>query len=79
MSIFGLVSNSLRTGEPMHQVLPQTLLERLFYHRHTTLLSPNSDKKDFVDLEEMQSVDYMFYCTGLVAVYHLLRVRAMLG
>jgi len=73
MSMFGLVSNSLRTAEPMHQVLPHTLLERLFYHRHTTFLSPNSDKKDIVDIEEMQSLDYMFYCTGLVAVYHLLQ------
>lgn len=61
----------------MHQVLPQTLLERLFYHRHRTLLSPNSDKKDIVDIEEMQSLDYMFYCTGLVAVYHLLQVRKL--
>lgn len=29
-----------------------------------------------VDIEEMQSLDYMFYCTGLVAVYHLLQVQA---
>jgi len=73
MSMFSLVSNCLRTAEPMQQVLPQTLLERLFYHRHTSFLSPDSDKKDFVDIEEMQSLDYMFYCTGLVAVYHLLQ------
>jgi len=73
MSMFDLVANSLRTAEPMHQVLPQTLLQRLFYHRHTSLLTPNSDKKDFLDIEEMQSLDYMFYCTGLVAVYHLLQ------
>jgi hypothetical protein len=58
----------------MYQVLPHTLLERLFYHRHKTYLSPGSDKKDIVDVEEMQSLDYMFYCTGLVAVYHLLQV-----
>jgi hypothetical protein len=74
--MFGLVANSLRTGEPMHEVLPNTLLERLFYHRHKSYLSPNSDKKDMVDIEEMQSLDYMFYCTGLVAVYHLLQVQA---
>ena len=78
MSIFGLVSNSLRTAEPMHQVLPHPLMERLFYHRHTTHLSPNSEKTDFVDIEEMQSIDYMFYSTGLVAVYHLLQVRSLL-
>ena len=59
----------------MHQVLPHTLLERLFYHRYKTFLSPNSDKKDIADIEEMQSLDYLLYCTGLVAVYHLLQVR----
>ncbi|KAF7972398.1 hypothetical protein HWV62_18046 [Athelia sp. TMB] len=66
MSMFGLVSQSLRTAEPMHQVLPQTLVERLFYHRHTSYLAPGSEKKDIVDIEEMESIDYMFYCSGLV-------------
>lgn len=75
MSMFGLVSQSLRTAEPMHQVLPHTLLERLFYHRHTSFLSPSSQKKDVVDIEEMESLDYMFYASGLVAVYHILQVR----
>ena len=73
--MYSLVSHALRNAEPMHQVLPQTLLERLFYHRHTSFLSPNSNKKDMVDIEEMASIDYMFYCTGLVAVYHILQVR----
>lgn len=75
MAMFHLVSNSLRTAEPMHQVLPQTLLERLFYHRHKSLLSPNVETNDIVDTEEMRSLDYMFYSTGLVAVYHLLQVK----
>ncbi|KZP19305.1 hypothetical protein FIBSPDRAFT_1045659 [Athelia psychrophila] len=73
MSMFGLVAQSLRTGEPMHQVLPQTLVERLFYHRHTSFLAPGSEKKDMVDIEEMESIDYMFYCAGLVGVYHILQ------
>ena len=76
--MYSLVSHALRNAEPMHQVLPQTLLERLFYHRHTSFLSPNSNKKDMVDIEEMASIDYMFYCTGLVAVYHILQVRIWL-
>lgn len=75
--MYSLVSHALRNAEPMHQVLPQTLLERLFYHRHTSFLSPNSTKKDTIDIEEMSSIDYMFYCTGLVAVYHILQVRVL--
>lgn len=74
MSMFGLIAQSLRTAEPMHQVLPQTLVERLFYHRHNSFLTPGSQKKDMVDVEEMESVDYMFYCAGLVGVYHILQV-----
>lgn len=73
--MFSLISHSLRTAEPIQQVLPQPLLERLFYHHRTTFLSPSSDKKDIIDFEEMQSLDYMFYCAGLVAVYHVLQVR----
>jgi hypothetical protein len=75
MAMFSIVSHSLRTAEPIQQVLPQPLLERLFYHHRTTFLSPNSNKKDMVDFDEMQSLDYMFYCSGLVAVYHVLQVR----
>ncbi|KAJ7784920.1 hypothetical protein DFH07DRAFT_763532 [Mycena maculata] len=33
MAIFSLISQSLRTGEPMHQVLPTSLLDRLFYQQ----------------------------------------------
>ncbi|KZP26783.1 hypothetical protein FIBSPDRAFT_731732 [Athelia psychrophila] len=73
MSMFGLIAQSLRTAEPMHQVLPQTLVERLFYHRHTSFLAPGSEKKDVVDVAEMESIDYMFYCAGLVGVYHILQ------
>jgi len=72
MSMFSLVSQSLRTAEPMHQVLPNPLLERLFYHRQTTFYFPNSNKKD-IDFDEMQSLDYMFYCAGLTAVYQILQ------
>lgn len=33
MSIFALVSQSLRTGEPLHQILPSSLLDRMLYHQ----------------------------------------------
>ncbi|KAI5116968.1 hypothetical protein M0805_002170 [Coniferiporia weirii] len=31
-SVFTLVSQSLRTGEPLHQAIPSSLRDRLFYH-----------------------------------------------
>jgi len=45
MSIFALVSQSLRTGEPLHQILPSSLLDRMLYHQsHKELaLSASSD------------------------------------
>jgi len=73
MSIFSLVSQSLRTGEPLHQVLPGTLVERLFYHHHRdNSWSSVSDKRHHVDVDHVQSLDYMYYANGLVAVYQLL-------
>ena len=33
MSVFALVSQALRTGEPLHQILPSSLTERMLYHQ----------------------------------------------
>jgi hypothetical protein len=74
MSIFALVSQSLRTGEPMHQVLPQSLLDRLFYHDRVTMSAPHANDQDAIDVKDLKSLDYMFFATGLVGVYQLLQV-----
>ncbi|KAK0471132.1 hypothetical protein IW261DRAFT_1513189 [Armillaria novae-zelandiae] len=66
MGLFSLVSQSLRTAEPMHQVLPETLLEKLFYHQS------NYASQDSLTLENATSLDYMYYAAGVVAVYQLL-------
>ncbi|KAK0186249.1 hypothetical protein F5146DRAFT_1065188 [Armillaria mellea] len=66
MGLFSLVSQSLRTAEPMHQVLPETLLEKLFYHQS------NYAGQDSLTLENATSLDYMYYAAGVVAVYQLL-------
>ncbi|KII87451.1 hypothetical protein PLICRDRAFT_163585 [Plicaturopsis crispa FD-325 SS-3] len=71
MSIFALVSQSLRTGEPMHQVLPTNLLDRLFYHNRALTDMPGLD--GVMGFEELQSVEYIYYATGVVAVYHILQ------
>ncbi|KDQ52244.1 hypothetical protein JAAARDRAFT_184405 [Jaapia argillacea MUCL 33604] len=75
LSVFSLVSQSLRTGEPMHEVMPQTLLERLFYHNHHHLPSDSENNKELSTMflvERLETLDYMWYATALVAMFELL-------
>ncbi|KAJ7775586.1 hypothetical protein B0H16DRAFT_1713170 [Mycena metata] len=78
MAVFSLISQSLRTGEPMHQVIPMNLLDRLFYHdahghARTPLVPPEGSNGQPVDVEGIKSVSYMYYASSIVAVYQLLR------
>ncbi|KAJ7619830.1 hypothetical protein DFH06DRAFT_1360909 [Mycena polygramma] len=72
MSVFSLISQSLRTGEPMHQVIPTNLLDRLFYHE-THGRAPGANTLPPVDVEGIKSLNSMYYATSIVAVYQLLR------
>ncbi|KAJ7513178.1 hypothetical protein B0H11DRAFT_2303465 [Mycena galericulata] len=73
MAVFSLISQALRTGEPLHQVLPQNLLDRLFYHHsHTQALTPSLGTAKRIDVEALKSPTYMQYATGMIAVYQLL-------
>lgn len=65
-----MVAQSLRTAEPLHEVLPQTLLERLFYHQQHALDQVNEP----LTIEHLKTLDYMYYASGVVAVYQLLHV-----
>ena len=60
----------------MHQALPFPLLERLFYHHRSAHAVPYAQEAhtDEFDIEEIKSINYMFYATGLVAMYKLLMV-----
>jgi len=59
----------------MHQVLPHTLLDRLFYHNSRAIASgPGSNNQDIMDMKDIKSIEHMFYATGVVAVYQLLQV-----
>jgi len=59
----------------MHQVLPHTLLDRLFYHNSRAIVSgPGSNNQDIMDMKDIKSIEHMFYATGVVAVYQLLQV-----
>lgn len=74
MSMFALVSQSLRTGEPMHQVLPTTLIDRLFYHKHQVNEEKTAtEDRIAINVAQIQSLDYMYYAAGVVAVYQLLQ------
>ncbi|KAJ6506182.1 hypothetical protein C8R47DRAFT_1037328 [Mycena vitilis] len=71
ISVFSLISQSLRTGEPMHQVIPTNLLDRLFYHE-THGRAPGTTLPP-VDVGAIKSLSYMYYATSIVAVYQMLR------
>ncbi|GJJ13910.1 hypothetical protein Clacol_008167 [Clathrus columnatus] len=71
MSVFSLVSRSLRTGEPVQETLPKNLLDRVLYHhsrRHQE--GPNIDAEE--QWEHIHSVDFLAYATGVTAVYKIL-------
>ncbi|KIY67696.1 hypothetical protein CYLTODRAFT_483276 [Cylindrobasidium torrendii FP15055 ss-10] len=67
MGLFTLVSQSLRTAEPLPEVLPNSLLEKLFYHQENHAPSIKA-----LNIEHIQTVDYMYYAAGIVAVYQIM-------
>ncbi|EPQ51266.1 hypothetical protein GLOTRDRAFT_66016 [Gloeophyllum trabeum ATCC 11539] len=71
LSLFSLISQSLRTGEPLHEVLPSSLFERLAYHHHRTRKIRDAPI-DAPQLEQLQSLDYMVYASGMIAVLELI-------
>jgi hypothetical protein len=79
MAVFSLISQSLRTAEPLHGVLPQSLVGRLMYHSHSHhhmhAHSENDDsRRSSVSLDHVVSIDYMYYAAAVVAMLQLLRV-----
>ncbi|KZT71069.1 hypothetical protein DAEQUDRAFT_724415 [Daedalea quercina L-15889] len=77
MSAFILISQSLRTGEPIHQSQSQDLIERAFYHGNSPTTMPGMDAEALRDLrlKRLQSVttyEYIFYASSVVAVFRLL-------
>lgn len=80
MATFSLVSQALRTGEPLPQPFHQNLLDRLHYHgavgRHT--FAGNDDNaKDSVHkshLEQIANYEFMFYATAICAVFQVVEV-----
>lgn len=77
MSIFALVSQSLRTGQPLHEIYPTALFERMLYHHgQTTASTKDVDiESNEKRLERLQSPEFMYYATCIAAMSQLVTVR----
>jgi len=74
LSVFSLVAQSLRTGEPMHSVLPQSLLDRLLYH-DTAVHSNAPITEQCIDhVRELRSLNYLFFATAVIAVLQFIEL-----
>ncbi|KAI0300497.1 hypothetical protein B0F90DRAFT_1723438 [Multifurca ochricompacta] len=74
LSVFSIVAQSLRTGEPMHTVLPQNLLDRLLYHDAAAYaIAPTLDV-NMNHIQELRSLDYLFYATAVIGVLQLIEL-----
>ncbi|KAF8530979.1 hypothetical protein JB92DRAFT_3105728 [Gautieria morchelliformis] len=71
MSVFLLVSRSLRTGEPLQETLPNTLVDRALYH-HRLQTSDERDTTADEHWDQLQSLEFMTFATGVTAVNKLL-------
>lgn len=75
MSTFSLVSASLRNAEPLHEVLHQSLLDRLWYHDIVAVgKNPDKDRSKPRSLNHIRSIDYTYYTAALVAVVQVVEV-----
>ena len=70
---------SLRIGEPMHTVLPQSLLDRLLYHDVAAYSTPMPMTAGVDHRRELRSLNYLFYATAVIDVLHISEVRVVLS
>ncbi|KAI0360638.1 hypothetical protein OH77DRAFT_1418621 [Trametes cingulata] len=75
MSMFFLVSQSLRTGEPLHQAQYKNLADRLHYHRGNAAAAAASNPSGAETRlrQSLTSYEYMFYATAVVAVLQMVQ------
>lgn len=79
MSSFQLVSQSLRTGEPLNSGHYRNLLERLHYHSKVAPSASTLDEEgpSIFDIDQITSYHYMFYATAVVAVWEFIEVTIL--
>lgn len=88
---FALVSQALRTGEPLPQAVHQNLLDRFHYHGRVgrqTHANANAngnggtpgkgDGTHQLHLEYVSQYEHMFYATAICAIFEVLEVSVML-
>lgn len=61
----------------MHVVLPQSLLDRLLYHDIVVQATTQTGGIDH--LQELRSLNYLFYATAVIGVLQIIEVRAVLA
>ncbi|KAL7284167.1 hypothetical protein ACG7TL_001449 [Trametes sanguinea] len=74
ISMFFLISHSLRTGEPLHQAQYKNLADRLHYHGGWAIAGANaadSNARKMKLRQSLTSYEYMFYATAVVAVLQM--------
>lgn len=78
IATFSIVSQALRTGEPLHEAFHMNLMDRLHYHGMVAARSLAAKAEIVLDntlqdpLQSVAEYDYMFYASAVVAVFQLL-------
>ncbi|CDO75856.1 hypothetical protein BN946_scf184833.g7 [Trametes cinnabarina] len=74
ISMFFIISQSLRTGEPLHQAQYKNLADRLHYHGGWAVAgahAADSKGRKMKLRQSLTSYEYMFYATAVVAVLQM--------
>lgn len=79
MATFSLVSQALRTSEPLPQAFNQNLLDRLLYHGQVLRNASGTaalahDDAHRAHLDFVFKYEYIFYASAVSAVFQLLEV-----
>lgn len=65
MSIFALASQSLKTGEPIHQIMPTSLIDRLLYHSSHHELAQRDDSREHIKITDRVScLEFIYFAAG---------------
>ncbi|KAI8970891.1 hypothetical protein BD414DRAFT_501521 [Trametes punicea] len=75
ISMFFLISQSLRTGEPLHQAQYKNLSDRLHYHGSWATAGANveANARRTKLKQSLTSYEYMFYATAVVGVLQMIK------
>ncbi|KAF5319812.1 hypothetical protein D9611_012858 [Ephemerocybe angulata] len=77
LAVFSMISNSLRTGNPLPQVTPCPLVDRFMMRYHGLDVIHRDSEEDYglprlLTLETLQNEQYMMFCVGVSTAYSLI-------